>query len=113
MQPKRIVKRTRPFEEYPFIEKRDVGGGYSFPSGHTSAAFTTATSISLYYPKWYVIVPAYLWAGRVGYARMYQGVHYPSDVLAGAFVGAASAWLSYKAQQWIEKKYKQKTVKGY
>ena len=101
-----IVNRNRPFVTYPFIIKRDnESGGYSFPSGHASAAFCTATSISLYYPKWYVITPAYLWAASVGWARMYQGVHYPSDVLAGAVVGAGSAWLSYYIQKkWGHKK---------
>lgn len=106
---KRIVDRQRPFEKYPFIVKRDdESGGLSFPSGHTSAAFCTATSLALRYPKWYVIAPAYLYAASVGWARMYQGVHYPSDVLAGALVGAGSAWLSYKAQKWITAKKERK-----
>ena len=102
---KKIIQRNRPFVTYSFIIKRDAGGGYSMPSGHTSAAFCTATSLSLLFPKWYVIAPAYLYAGAVGYARMYQGVHYPTDVLAGAIVGAGSAWLAYKAEKWIDKKY--------
>ncbi len=101
---KRIVQRERPFKQYPDIVSRDEGGGYSFPSGHTSAAFNTATALSLLYPKWYVIAPSFLWAGSVGYARMYQGVHYPSDVLVGAVIGAGSAWLAYKAQGWMDKK---------
>ncbi len=101
---KHLVKRNRPYVDYPFINKLAEGGGYSFPSGHTSAAFTTATSLSLYFPKWYVILPSYLWAASVGYARMYQGVHYPSDVLVGAIVGSGSAWVSYKAQHWIDRK---------
>ena len=101
---KRIIKRDRPFVTYPDIVKKSDGGGYSMPSGHTSAAFCTATSLSLLFPKWYVIAPAYLWAVSVGYARMYQGVHYPSDVLVGAIVGAGSAWLAYKVQRSIDKK---------
>jgi membrane-associated phospholipid phosphatase len=101
---KRTIQRPRPFEKYLYIVKRDEGGGYSFPSGHTSAAFYAATSLSISYPKWYVIVPSMLWASAVGYGRMYQGVHYPTDVLAGAIVGAGSAWLTYKAQQWVNKK---------
>lgn len=106
---KSIVDRKRPFESYSFIIKRDdEAGGQSFPSGHTSAAFCTATSLSLRYRKWYVIAPAYIFAGSVGWARMYQGVHYPSDVLAGALVGACSAWLGYKAQKWISQKKEQK-----
>ena len=105
---KNVVKRPRPFEQYPYIIKRDAGGGYSFPSGHTSAAFTTATSLSLLFPKWYVIAPSYLWASSIAYARMYQGVHYPTDVLAGAVLGAGCAWLGYKAEHWMEKKHETK-----
>ena len=106
---KRVLDRKRPFEEYVFIVKRDdESGGRSFPSGHTSSAFSTATSLSLYYPKWYVIAPAYLYAASVGWARMYQGVHYPTDVLGGAVIGAGSAWLSYKVQQWHDKKVNRK-----
>jgi membrane-associated phospholipid phosphatase len=52
------------------------------------AAFALATSLSLSYPKCYIIVPSFAWASSVGYSRMDLGVHYPSDVLAGAIVGA-------------------------
>jgi membrane-associated phospholipid phosphatase len=104
-----IAGRRRPFEKYSFIVKRDdEAGSMSFPSGHTSAAFCTATSLALRYRKWYVIAPAYIFAASVGWARMYQGVHYPSDVVAGALVGATSAWLGYKAQKWIAGKKEQK-----
>ncbi len=107
---KRIVDRKRPFETYVFIIKRDdEDGGRSFPSGHTSAAFCTATELALRYRQWYVIVPSYLFASSVAWARMYQGVHYPSDVFAGALLGAGSAWLGWKFQQWRERK---KTAKA-
>ena len=101
---KAITQRPRPFITYPYIVKRTEGGGYSFPSGHTSSAFCTATSLSLLFPKWYVIAPCYLYAASVGYARMYQGVHYPTDVIAGAIVGAGSAWLAYSVEKWRAKK---------
>lgn len=103
------IQRDRPFVTYPDIIKRDdAGGGYSFPSGHTSAAFCTATSLSLLFPKWYVIMPSYLYAIAVGYGRMYQGVHYPTDVLVGAIVGAGSAWVSFKVEKYMDKKQKSK-----
>ena len=103
---KKIVNRLRPFEKYSFIVKRDdESGGLSFPSGHTSAAFCTATSVALRYHKWYFVAPSYLFATSVAWARMYQGVHYPSDVFAGAIVGASSAWAGYKIQKWMEKKH--------
>ena len=92
---KYTVNRQRPFITYPDIMKKSKAGSPSFPSGHTSSAFATATSISLSYPKWYIIAPLYLWAGTVGYSRMDLGVHYPSDVLAGALIGTGSAWLTH------------------
>ncbi|NOU46525.1 MAG: phosphatase PAP2 family protein [Bacteroidales bacterium] len=98
------INRTRPFNTYDFIEKMSSGGSPSFPSGHTSDAFSLATAVSLVYPKWYVIVPAYAWAATVGYSRMALGVHYPSDVLVGAIIGSGSAFLCYKGQQWLYKK---------
>jgi membrane-associated phospholipid phosphatase len=101
---KYTINRTRPFERYPFIEKKASGGSPSFPSGHTSEAFALATSVSLTYPKWYIIGPTFLWAGAVGYSRMDLGVHYPSDVLAGAIVGAGCAWLTYKVNQKLNSK---------
>jgi membrane-associated phospholipid phosphatase len=101
------VNRPRPFVTYPFIEKLSSGGSPSFPSGHTSDAFALATSISIAYPKWYVIIPSFAWAGAVGYSRMDLGVHYPSDVLMSAIIASGSAYLCYKGQQWLYKKRKQ------
>lgn len=105
---KHAVNRTRPFETYPDIQKLSAGGSSSFPSGHTSDAFSTATSLSLEFPKWYVIAPSYTYAALVGYSRMHLGVHYPSDVLAGAIVGAGSAFLCYKAQKWLNQRNRKK-----
>jgi membrane-associated phospholipid phosphatase len=100
------VRRTRPYVTYPYIQNLTTESDPSFPSGHTSIAFADATSLSLNYPRWYIIAPSYLWAAAVAYSRLDIGVHYPSDVLAGAIIGAGSAWLSYKAQQWLCKKHK-------
>lgn len=98
-----IINRNRPYIKYPLdIHPYDNSEtGKSFPSAHTSLAFATATSLSITCKKWYIVVPAYAWAAGVGYSRLYQGEHYPSDVLAGAVVGAVSAWLSH----WLNKKY--------
>jgi membrane-associated phospholipid phosphatase len=91
---KYAINRPRPFVTYPDIVQLAEAGTPAFPSGHTSMAFSAATSWSLAYPKWYVIAPSMLWASAVGYSRMHLGVHYPSDVFVGALVGAGSAWLS-------------------
>lgn len=90
------VNRSRPFVTYSDITQKDHHvGPYSFPSGHTSSAFALATSVSLCYPKWYVIAPAYLYAFTVGFSRMWLGVHYPGDVLVGALIGTACSFGSY------------------
>ena len=93
------INRQRPFITYPDITKKAKAGSPSFPSGHTSSAFATATSLSLSYPRWYVIVPSYLYAGTVAYSRMDLGVHYPTDVLAGAIIGSACAYVTWKVNQ--------------
>ena len=96
------INRTRPYNEYPLLfHAKTNTNQYSFPSGHTSSAFSTATSLSLAYPKWYVIAPAYLWACSTAYSRMYLGVHYPTDVLAGAVIGTACSFLSFKLEKWL------------
>jgi membrane-associated phospholipid phosphatase len=101
---KYTIKRPRPFETYPIIEKEAEGGSPSFPSGHTSEAFALATSLSLTYPKWYIIAPSFVWAGAVGYSRIDLGVHYPSDVLAGAILGTGCAWITFKVNQKLKPK---------
>lgn len=100
--------RNRPFEKYPFIDKAGDGGTPSFPSGHTSDVFALATSLSLSFPKWYVVVPSYLYAGSVAYSRLHLGVHYPSDVLAGMILGTTSSILTYRAKKWFDNKYRSK-----
>ena len=101
---KNAFDRRRPYVKNSAINSVETSSTPSFPSGHTSQAFATATSLTIAYPKWYVAVPSYLWAGAVGYSRMNLGVHYPSDVAAGAVLGAGSAWLTYKANKWIRGK---------
>ncbi len=97
-----ITNRQRPYQKYPFdVFPYDASeNGKSFPSAHTSLSFATATSLSLIYKKWYITVPAFVWATSVGYSRLYLGEHYPSDVIVGAAVGVAGAY----AGHWLNKK---------
>ena len=89
---KALVRRSRP--SFRVTQARIVGlraMGRSFPSGHTSQAFFTATLLAPYFhPGGWVVVLLYLLALLVGITRLYVGAHYPRDVLAGAILG--SAW---------------------
>lgn len=97
---KRTVGRPRPYVDRP-LESRterygavDGTGAYlSFPSGHAGLSAALVTSWSLAYPRWYVIGPGAIWATGVGLSRLYMGVHYPSDVLAGTVIGVGMALL--------------------
>lgn len=107
---KYTFQRPRPATGSADITAASNAGSPSLPSGHTSEAFATATALSLAYPKWYVIVPAYMWAGSVGYSRMYLGVHYPTDVTAGAVLGITSAYLTRRANTWLQHRHERKTL---
>ena len=67
---------------------------YSFPSGHTAASFAVGVLLFRKLPKRYGI-PALVLAALIGFSRLYLGVHYPSDVLAGALLGTG---ISYAAE---------------
>jgi undecaprenyl-diphosphatase len=108
------LQRDRPATTYPTVIKAYRSNtDPSLPSGHTSMIFSAATSISISHPKWYVIAPSYFLAGAVGYSQLYLGMHYPTDVLLGAVVGAGSSWLSYKTNQWINKRRNAKMFMQY
>jgi undecaprenyl-diphosphatase len=64
----------------------------SFPSGHTASAFGFATGAGAAFPA--VSAPLRALATLVGYSRVHTGVHYPADVLAGAFLGVSAAELA-------------------
>jgi membrane-associated phospholipid phosphatase len=115
-QMKKAVERARPFDAHPdLIDPAYRPTDYSFPSGHTSGAFQWATTMVLYsrfhYGKspWWVTVPAFAYAGSIAWSRMAMGVHYPTDVLAGALIGSCSSWLSWKlTTKWYQSSLKRK-----
>jgi undecaprenyl-diphosphatase len=64
----------------------------SFPSGHTASAFAFATGAGQAQPS--LSAPLRALATLVGYSRVHTGVHYPADVLVGAFIGVSAAELA-------------------
>lgn len=103
---KYIFDRKRPYEKYPdLIYASDKENTPSFPSGHAAAAFSLAAALSIKYPKWYVIAPSTVWAFSVGFSRMNKGVHYPSDIMAGAAIGVgcavANVYLNRYLNRWL------------
>jgi membrane-associated phospholipid phosphatase len=87
---KALVRRSRP--SFKVTQARIVGLraiGRSFPSGHTSQAFFTATLLAPYlHAGGWVVFLLYALALLIGITRMYVGAHYPRDVLAGAIMGS-------------------------
>jgi undecaprenyl-diphosphatase len=85
---KRAVRRARPALD---IQASVPPDRFSFPSGHTAAAFSVAIALSAVSP--WLTPPLLLLAIVVGYGRMYLGVHYPLDVGAGAAIGLVTGSL--------------------
>jgi undecaprenyl-diphosphatase len=84
---KDLFQRARPFEAHPQIHPLYVVHSSSFPAGHAATAFAGATVLAFVVPRLAWLL--YLVAAAIGFSRVYVGVHYPSDVLAGAAIGVA------------------------
>ena len=91
---KHLVARPRPWLDVaglvPLVQEGDPN---SFPSGHTCAAFAFAAAGLGTFPAKWAKVLALAGAVLMGFSRLYVGVHYPSDVLAGALVGLLAGWI--------------------
>ncbi len=84
---KNIVDRIRPYDLDPLINNLVTETDASFPSGHTTASFACAIAYFKMLPKRVYGVLAIILASLIAFSRLYLGVHYPSDVLAGVIIG--------------------------
>ena len=100
---KPLVARPRPYTELPdYVLLVKQLTDFSFPSGHTTAAFETAFGVALLGKK--QAICAYIFAVLMAFSRMYLYLHYPTDVLAGAIIGTLCAVLAYVIYKAVMKK---------
>ena len=110
---KNLFARTRPYILFESLVSL-VGeeSDFSFPSGHSAISFAVATVILLCLPK-RLGIPAIILASLIALSRLYVGVHYPTDVIAGVAVGIACAFIARLIFELLEKRLfpikKQKT----
>ena len=84
-----LIRRQRPFLFLEMASKLSKGPGEildpSFPSAHAAFSFMMATLLSQWFPRYRIFF--YIVAGFIGWTRIYLGLHYPTDVIAGALLG--------------------------
>ncbi len=101
---KNAIARVRPYEVIEGLELLvRKQADFSFPSGHSCASFAVAMVIFKMAPKMWGIMAVIL-ATLIAFSRLYVGVHYPTDVIAGIIVGVFSAWAAIKLIKKYEKK---------
>lgn len=84
-----FYSRPRPFEVLDIIQLIRHGSGHSFPSGHAAFYFALSTGVYLYNKK--IGIAFLITSALIGLARIYAGLHWPSDILVGAAIGIAVA----------------------
>jgi Membrane-associated phospholipid phosphatase len=91
---KNLIQRPRPYVTIPaLISAVGEVSEWSFPSGHTCSSFTCATALALSFGKKGAL--AFIPALLISLSRIYVGVHYPSDIICGALLGALVAVSMY------------------
>ncbi len=108
---KNLFERIRPCNVLPNVNLLVFcSGSYSFPSSHAVNNFAIAAYFSRLFPKFRAVL--YSVAAVVAFSRSYVGVHYPSDIIAGALIGFAVGYLFSEIIIFIEKKWMNNAEKG-
>ena len=103
---KNIVQRPRPFVTFTDLRILiPTPSEFSFPSGHTASSFAAAGVFYSNLPKKFG-VPAVILAGLIGLSRLYVGVHYPTDVIAGIVMGILLSFMAERLVNFVSKKLK-------
>lgn len=96
---KELTMRPRPFLTLDHVRLLvNAPHSFAFPSGHTASSFAAASGAALAAKRLLGKVPSWGWgmlalAAAISYSRIYVGVHWPTDVAAGAVLGLASGWV--------------------
>lgn len=106
---KNLIKRARPFVDLSVTVVGGEASGYSFPSSHATTAFAMAVILSNFQPKLRTLF--FFLALCVSLSRVYMGVHYPSDIIAGAVVGIGIGSVSLRLVSRVKTKTKKPAKK--
>ncbi len=104
---KHQFQRPRPFENLELqVIQRAPAKSFSFVSNHTANMFAFATFTTLMVPA--AVIPVFVSAVLVSYSRIYNGVHYPTDVLGGALLGILCAFLFARIARFLVQRLAEK-----